>query len=689
MRYATVDGTAEAGTDYTSASGTLTFEPGDLRETIAVPITDDVGDEEDETLSVTLSAGVNATLAAGGRSAYGTIRDDDEPAQLAIADASLTEGSEVQDMEFAVTLSPASGHAVTVDYGTADGTAVAGTDYTSASGALTFAAGATGRTISVTILRDQVDEEAETFTVTLSNPRGAVLIDASATGTIAADPVAGDPPDENGQPLTLSSLQVTGAGTMYPQFEADIRHYALTCADSTTVQVAAQASRADATLKLLRADSANEQVSTGSLSAQLAVVGDHDIAIELSDADDTVTYVVHCIPDYFPAIKILKKTEGAAEGVLFVTPQVYTSRYNFPHRYLAIIDYNGVPRFTRPSAVQHFNFRPHDDGHVIDGRRIRYSYGSATLLDENFSTIRTISLPSIDWHDFLITGDDTFLLLFYEEAIHPSAGMMDRNGEPLPEFVAVQDGVIREMRFAGTTTTVFEWNSWQHMKLDPDCRLGGSGSDYQDYAHLNSLHVVDGDVVASFKGCNQVLRIDRSSDTGAIEWKIGGTSPPRNSATKFLTIVDDDQVATNDEICGQHHATVTDSGSVLLFDNGDGCFGPRKNQPQFTRVIEFDISSGSQASRRRQYQLPDGQGYADFAGGVTEIDNGNWLITWGRTGGSTVAASALISISEVDPDADPPASVFEMNMSKPPHFVTSYRVYHETEDSVRIPLNLP
>ena len=66
------------------------------------------------------------------------------------------------------------GKQVTVEYATADGTAKAGEDYTAATtGALTFTAGATERTISITTAEDSRNEDEEAFTVTLSNPGNA------------------------------------------------------------------------------------------------------------------------------------------------------------------------------------------------------------------------------------------------------------------------------------------------------------------------------------------------------------------------------------------------------------------------------------------------------------------------------------------------------------------------------------
>ena len=73
--YATSDGTATAGDDYTATSGTLTFAPGDVATTVSVPILDDVHDDGGETLTLTLSNASNARIADG--TATGTIENSD------------------------------------------------------------------------------------------------------------------------------------------------------------------------------------------------------------------------------------------------------------------------------------------------------------------------------------------------------------------------------------------------------------------------------------------------------------------------------------------------------------------------------------------------------------------------------------------------------------------------------------
>ena len=93
-------------------------------------------------------------------------------------------------LSFVVSLSAASGRTVTVQYATADGTAAAGppqADYTAKSGTLTFLAGATQQTVSVSLAGDAIPEADETLLLLLSEPTAAVLAAGSSTGTIIDD----------------------------------------------------------------------------------------------------------------------------------------------------------------------------------------------------------------------------------------------------------------------------------------------------------------------------------------------------------------------------------------------------------------------------------------------------------------------------------------------------------------------
>ncbi|MHC4278516.1 MAG: Calx-beta domain-containing protein, partial [Planctomycetota bacterium] len=111
----------------------------------------------------------------------GTITDDDGES-LSIDDVTVTEANTTAT--FTVTLSASSSQTVSVDYATADNDAAAGSDYTAASGTLTFDPGVTTQTIDVTVLEDGTSEATETYFVDLTSPTNASISDGQGLGTI-------------------------------------------------------------------------------------------------------------------------------------------------------------------------------------------------------------------------------------------------------------------------------------------------------------------------------------------------------------------------------------------------------------------------------------------------------------------------------------------------------------------------
>jgi hypothetical protein len=212
--YATANGTATAGTDYTALpTTTLTFNPGETSKTITVAINGDNQVESDETFFVNLSNlqtnGSNVTLA--DNQGQGTITNDDS-ASIAITDVTITEGnSGTTNAVFTVTLSNQVDTAVTVNYATADGTATTtDNDYIGiATTPLTFNPGETSKTITVVVNGDTKVETNETFFVNLSNlqtnGRNVTITDNQGQGTIAND--------DTSVTLAVSPASVTEDGT--------------------------------------------------------------------------------------------------------------------------------------------------------------------------------------------------------------------------------------------------------------------------------------------------------------------------------------------------------------------------------------------------------------------------------------------------------------------------------------------
>jgi len=186
--YWTAAGTATAGVDYTSASGTAVLPNGGCRcADVVVDVLGDLDEEATETLTVALSNPAIATIADG--SATGTILDDDGPPAIVVLDVLVDESA--GSASFDVMLTSSDLATVTVDYATADGTALAGSDYTSTSGTATFVPGDTVETVAVPVLDDHVAEAEQSFTLDLTNPVEATISRSQAFGTIVdtdADP---------------------------------------------------------------------------------------------------------------------------------------------------------------------------------------------------------------------------------------------------------------------------------------------------------------------------------------------------------------------------------------------------------------------------------------------------------------------------------------------------------------------
>ena len=184
--YSTADGSATSPSDYTATSGTLTFAAGETSKTITVLANGDTGYENDETFTVNLGEPTGATIADG--QATGTIANDDAPPSISVDDVSHSEGnSGTTAYTFTVSLSSPSVNAVTVSYATADGSAAAGSDYTTTSGTLTFAPGEQVKQVTVTASGDTLYEVNETFTLNLSSPTGGVIGDGTGVGTLVND----------------------------------------------------------------------------------------------------------------------------------------------------------------------------------------------------------------------------------------------------------------------------------------------------------------------------------------------------------------------------------------------------------------------------------------------------------------------------------------------------------------------
>ena len=514
-------------------------------------------------------------------------------------------------------------------------------------------------------------------------------------------------------PPVLDSLEVAGPDgpkPLVPAFAPEIRHYAVRCAERETLTVTARLADepADETAAGNAGETAGETTEITLNGAPLpegrgevALRHDQDLAVEVRSGAESTTYAIHCVPFDFPEVTVVtrrpgREEGGRAEGLLLLDP-----RYDTPEgervSYLAVLDDRGVPRFHRRIEPAGRNFRWHPALRLYSYARSLYAEKSCgwreaevVLLDEGFEVagrVRAVGLCNTDWHDFLVTDEGNYLFIAFIPAERDFSAVPDENGEyPWSATEATHDSVIQEVTPEGEV--VFQWNSGEardgsgpRLKF-ADCRMQHFP---EHYAWLNSFSLTgEGNLLASFRGCAQVLEIERPS--GRVLRQIGGSAPALPDGRLHHRVVGDPVPVG---FCGQHTPIETGreaNGDLRLavFDNAVHCLPDLARLPprrtQGPRVVEYRLS-GDEAVFLRHHEIPFP---APIAGSVEALPGGNWIISrgWDYPGGER-PPSRPAAVVEVDPTG---REVLALRFGGDEQ-VRIYRAYRES--GLTIPLNLP
>jgi hypothetical protein len=184
VHFATSDGTASAGSDYTAVSQDVTFAVGETSKTISIPITNDSLPESDETVALSLSSpSAGATLGSPSTATL-TIVDDDMTA-ITFSKESYWAWEAEGSVPIQVERLGSVANTVAVALDTSDGTATADSDYTAVHQTVAFAPGETSKTVNVPITDLELYEEGyRTFKVALSNPSLGCLLGSTDEATV-------------------------------------------------------------------------------------------------------------------------------------------------------------------------------------------------------------------------------------------------------------------------------------------------------------------------------------------------------------------------------------------------------------------------------------------------------------------------------------------------------------------------
>lgn len=207
VSYATADGTASAPGDYAQASGTLQWADGDsTAKSFSVSISNTTPFSGTRAFDVVLSAPTGAVIGSPGTATV-SINGDAPAGTIALAASSASVAQSAGSVTISVNRTSGSNGAVTVSYATSDGTAVAGSDYTAASGTLSWASGdATAKSFTVPISQATAFSGNKSFNVSLSNVTGGASLGTPSSLIVT---ITGSASAASGSPqLSQSSYSV-------------------------------------------------------------------------------------------------------------------------------------------------------------------------------------------------------------------------------------------------------------------------------------------------------------------------------------------------------------------------------------------------------------------------------------------------------------------------------------------------
>ncbi|MFA5996433.1 MAG: Calx-beta domain-containing protein [Candidatus Paceibacterota bacterium] len=210
VHYATANGTALSGADYTATAGDLSWAIGDTAaKTFTIPITNDTTSEASETVNLTLSAATGGATIGSQATAVLTIVDVADESTLDLSAPTYSVNEDGATATIMVTRTGPANNNIGVHYAAANGSATAGADYTATAGDLTWGSGDTAaKSFTIPITNDTLTEGDEQVNLALSSPTGQAVIGNQGTAQLTIVEVA----DESTLSLVSSTYAVDEAG---------------------------------------------------------------------------------------------------------------------------------------------------------------------------------------------------------------------------------------------------------------------------------------------------------------------------------------------------------------------------------------------------------------------------------------------------------------------------------------------
>jgi hypothetical protein len=266
----------------------------------------------------------------------------------------------------------------------------------------------------------------------------------------------------------------------------------------------------------------------------------------------------------------------------------------------------GRYKSARDFKMQYYKGRPvltWWEGRVFAG----HGEGEYVIFDGSYreiARVRTGNGYLGDLHEFLITPEDTALLVAYAKRrwdLSPIGG---------PKESMVWEGIVQEVNIQ-SGEVIFEWHSLEHIGIEESYIEVPKDPDHAyDYFHINSIDVEpDGNLLLCARNTWGVYKVERES--GEIIWRLGGKRS-------------DFGMGEGTQSAFQHDARRQRDGTITIFDNGAH---PKVHDRSRGIVIELDEQKMS-AKLVRKYTSPKKR-LSTSQGNMQLLSNSNVLIGWG------------------------------------------------------------
>ena len=318
-----------------------------------------------------------------------------------------------------------------------------------------------------------------------------------------------------------------------------------------------------------------------------------------------------------PALRVaVPAGPNAARGDVFLTPNPINET-SAGQSGPMIVDGHGNLVWFQPEPagttfdlnVQRYHGQPvlaWFQGSIADGG---YGFGSYTLLDQSYRRIATVRAGNgyqADLHDFLITPQNTALMMIYSPVMADASTINQAHDRP------VIDAVVQEIDIP-TGAVLFEWHSVGNIGLDESYLPAPPRADVYDYVHPNSLALdADGNIWLSARHTSAVYKIDH--DTGALDWRLGGK---KSSFT----------IEPGAEFMYQHNVTPHSDGTVTIFDNA--ATGPDTKQRDDSQGLVLKLDLGTMDASVIRHDESPTKHLSFSQGSFQALPNGDDFAGWG------------------------------------------------------------